>query len=56
MKCGLDKSRSGKAPMAGCCKHDNEPSGSTNVTVFPAKLSGHVLSKTMRHGAGCDNE
>jgi hypothetical protein len=26
--CGLDDSRSGQGPVAGCCEHGNEPLGS----------------------------
>jgi hypothetical protein len=26
--CGLDSSGSGQGPVAGCCDHGNEPSGS----------------------------
>jgi len=27
-RCGLDTSGSGLGPVAGCCEHGNEPSGS----------------------------
>jgi hypothetical protein len=32
--CGLDSSGSGYGPVAGCCEHGNEPSGSIKVGAF----------------------
>jgi hypothetical protein len=28
-KCGLDSSGSGQEPVAGCCEHGNDPSGTS---------------------------
>jgi hypothetical protein len=36
--CGLNSQGAGQGPVAGCCEHGNEPSGSINVGVFD-KLS-----------------
>jgi hypothetical protein len=33
-RCGLDASASGLGPVAGCCEHGNEPSGSIRGEEF----------------------
>jgi hypothetical protein len=37
----MDESGSGKGPVAGCCEHSNEPSGSIKGGEFLDKLSDY---------------
>jgi hypothetical protein len=39
VRVGLDSVGLGFGPVAGCCKHGNEPSGSINGGEFLDKLS-----------------
>jgi hypothetical protein len=38
-RCELDASGSGQGPVAGCCEHGNEPSGSIKGGEFLDSLS-----------------
>jgi hypothetical protein len=38
-KCGLDSSGLGQEPVAACCEHGNEPSGSLKGRIFLDYLS-----------------
>jgi hypothetical protein len=39
VSCGLDISGSGQGPVAGCCEHGDEPSGSVKGAIFLDQLS-----------------
>jgi len=50
-RCGLVASRPGYGPVAGCCEHGNEPSGSIKArNFFNTWVTVSLLKSFLLHG------